>query len=88
MKENFYSRCVYIGYDLKEFNRIRDILDENRVRYKYRVNNRLGRLSPDGAGTARGRMGSAGIPADQMYEYQIRVKDSDYIRTQHIICSR
>lgn len=81
----FYSESLYIGYDLKEFNRIREILNANNIKYKYRVNNRLGQFS--GKGTVRSQTGSAGVSSDNMYEYEVKVKESDYSKAKYVISS-
>ena len=72
----FNSKSVYIGYDLNKFNEIRNYLDANRIRYKYKVKNRLGQW--EGRGTRRGSMGSFGTPPELMYEYEILVHEKDY----------
>ena len=33
----FNSESLWIGTDLKRFNEIRDILDRQNIRYKYKV---------------------------------------------------
>lgn len=72
----FNSKTIYLGYDLKYFNEVRDYLDQNKIPYKYKIRNRLGQWS--GNGTLRGRTGSIGTPSHQMYEYEILVRREDY----------
>ena len=60
----FNSESLWIGTDLKRFNEIRDILDRQNIRYK-------GEWT--GSGTLRGRVGSAGNPAEQAKQYEILV---------------
>ena len=62
------SESLWIGTDLKRFNEIRDILD---IKYKYKVKDQLGEWT--GSGTIRGRVGSAGNPAEQAKQYEILV---------------
>ena len=81
----FYSKSLYIGYDLKEFNRIREILNANGINYKYKVNNRMGQFS--GTGTVRSQTGSFGVSSDNMYEYEVKVKESDYTKAKYVISS-
>ena len=38
----FNSESLWIGTDLKRFNEIRDILDRQNIRYKYKVKDQLG----------------------------------------------
>ena len=84
MREHFYSRVIYTGCDLKEFNRIRDILDSTGIKYKYKTFNRLGGFSGPAGGTIRGNTGSLGVPSDKMYEYEIRVKGIDYEKCKEV----
>ena len=46
---------VYIGFDLQEFNRIREILEANQIDYAQKVNNHAGSWALEG--TIRGRAG-------------------------------
>jgi len=88
MKELFYTQSVYMGYDLKEFNDIRDILDKNRIGYRHKVHNRLGKIDGIGRGTVRGRSGSLGVPSEKMYQYEIRVKKSEYEKARYFISNK
>ena len=65
------SESLWIGTDLKRFNEIRDILDSQNIKYKYKVTDQLGEWT--GSGTIRGRVGSAGNPAEQAKQYEILV---------------
>ena len=65
------SESLWIGTDLKRFNEIRDILDSQNIKYKYKVKDQLGEWV--GSGTFRGRVGSAGNPAEQAKQYEILV---------------
>ena len=65
------SESLWIGTDLKRFNEIRDILDSQNIKYKYKVKDQLGEWT--GSGTIRGRVGSAGNPAEQAMQYEILV---------------
>ena len=67
----FNSESLWIGTDLKRFNEIRDILDRQNISYKYKVKDQLGEWT--GSGTLRGRVGSAGNPAEQAKQYEILV---------------
>ena len=68
----FNSESLWIGTDLKQFNEIRDILDRQNIRYKYKVKDQLGEWT--GSGTLRGRVGSVGNPAEQAKQYEILVE--------------
>lgn len=71
----FHSERIWIGTNMKKFNEIRDILDREGIKYKYKVKDRLGEWN--GSGTFRGAVGSAGTPADQSKEYEILVEKKD-----------
>ena len=45
------SESLWIGTDLKRFNEIRDILDSQNIKYKYKVKDQLGEWT--GSGTIR-----------------------------------
>ena len=49
------SESLWIGTDLKRFNEIRDILDSQNIKYKYKVKDQLGEWT--GSGTIRGCVG-------------------------------
>lgn len=73
----FNSESIYIGKDVKKFNEIRDCLEAEHIKYKYKVKNRSADWAGYGRGTIRGRTGSIGIPSDAMYEYEILVHKND-----------
>ena len=59
------SESLWIGTDMKLFNKLREQLEQVGITYKHKV------------GTMRGRTGSAGIPADETYEYEILVHKNE-----------
>ena len=65
------SESLWIVTDLKRFNEIRDILDSQNIKYKYKVKDQLGDWAC--SGTLRGRVGRAGNPAEQAKQYEILV---------------
>lgn len=77
------SESLWIGTDMNRFNRIREELEKEQVRYKYKVRNRTGQWS--GAGTLRGRTGGLGIPAEKMHEYEIIVYKKDFEKASSIL---
>ena len=79
----FNTMSLYIGTDLKRFNEIRDILDVNKIKYKYNTINRLGEWT--GCGTVRGNIGSTENNSGLMYEYEIKVHKSEYEKARHLI---
>ena len=81
----FNSESLWIGTDLKRFNEIRDILDRQNISYKYKVKDQLGEWT--GSGTLRGRVGSAGSPAEQAKQYEILV-DKKNLEQAHFVLQK
>lgn len=79
----FNTMSLYIGIDMKRFNEIRDILDANKIKYKYNTKNHLGEWT--GRGTVGGNIGGMGNNSELMYEYEITVLKSDYEEAKHLI---
>lgn len=82
----FNSASIYIGRDMKKFNEVRERLEAEHIKYKYKVRNRPAAFA--GRGTIRGRTGSAGIPTETMYEYEILVRKNDSERAVRLINQR
>ena len=51
------SESLWIGTDMKLFNKLREQLEQVGITYKHKVKNRMGQWAE--AGTMRGRTGSA-----------------------------
>ena len=79
----FNSESIWIGTDLKKFNEIRDILDREGIKYKYKVRDRMGEWN--GRGTVRSSMGSAGNLTDQTKQYEILLDKKDLEKAQNLI---
>lgn len=73
------SETYWSGSDMKEFNLQREQLEQKQIPYKYKVRNRLGQWGGT-RGTIRGNIGSAGIPAEEMYVYDIIIDRKDMER--------
>ncbi len=73
------SELYWSGNDLKEFNRRRELLEQNQIPYKHKAENRLGQWG-GARGTVRGNMGSAGVSAEEMYRYEIIIYKKDMER--------
>ena len=81
----FKTECIYIGKDMAEFNRIRDILDLNKIKYGYKVRNQVGKwLGVFGGGTLRSRTANIAVPTEEMYEYEIKIARDDVERAQYL----
>lgn len=79
----FNRRNVYNGFDMKEFNRIRDMLDLHHIHYTYHVNNRLGQWA--GEGTIRGRTGNIGMKSEETYQYELFVHRREWENAKELI---
>lgn len=79
----FHWESLWIGKDLKRFQRIRETLETEKIPYKHKVRNRLGQWS--GRGTLRANTGGNGIPSEQMYEYEILVNKKDLERAHGVL---
>lgn len=79
----FNSESLWIGTDMKRFHEIRDCLDTAGIPYKHKVKNHSAQWT--GRGTLRGNMGSLGISADQMYQYEIFVYRKDLEKARHAV---
>lgn len=79
----FNTESLWIGTDLKKFNEIRDALDRDGIRYKYKVKDQLGEWT--GRGTLRGTVGSAGNLLEQMKLYEILVEKKDFAKAKAVV---
>ena len=79
----FNTESLWIGTDLKKFNEIRDALDRDGIRYKYKVKDQLGEWT--GRGTLRGTIGSAGNLPEQMKQYEILVEKKDFEKAKAVV---
>lgn len=79
----FNSESLWIGTDLSLFNKIRDALQDADIPYKYKTKSHLSDWG--GHGTVRGRTGSIGNSTEQMYQYEIFVRNKDYERAKKLI---
>ena len=79
----FNSESLWTGTDPQVFQKLRIALEAGQIPYKHTVSSRLGQWN--GAGTTRGRTGSAGIPVTQMYQYEIFVYKRDLEKARYLI---
>ena len=68
---------------MNKLSQIRSILDNNAIKYKYKVKNHLGQWND--RGTTRGTMGSLGNSSEQMYQYEIFVHKKEYEKAKYLI---
>lgn len=79
----FNTESLWIGVDLKRFNQIRDILEQEGIVYKYKVIDHSGEWT--GRGSIRGNMGSSDCFARLNKQYEIFVEKKDLERAKMII---
>lgn len=72
----FNKEDVYIGYSMAELNKVREALENEGIKYTYKVINHSGQWT--GRGTTRGNWGSFGMNMDYEKQYIVSVKKSDY----------
>ncbi|MBC8588267.1 hypothetical protein [Paratissierella segnis] len=73
---------VFIGYSMKNFNKCREILNLNKIRYIYRV------VNPHGSkffGANRSYRSTFGEKIEYDYEYHIYVHRDDYEKAMKVI---
>lgn len=77
----FNSKSVYLGYDVRAYQRVTDVLRAAGIRFKVKSRSRIG-----GWGSVtRGRVGTMGMDPDYMYEYEVLVHERDYERSVYEI---
>ena len=70
----FNSEPIYEGTDVTEYNRICDILEENKIPYKAQTSSSDERV---GIRNFRGHGVTVGVDIRELYEYSIRVRKAD-----------
>lgn len=79
----FSPETLYLGNSLQEFNRIRNLLDVQKIRYKYTVIDHSNEWV--GHNTVRG-MGGRGLPGEEnRIQYEILVKRKDHEKASYLI---
>ncbi|MGI6332567.1 MAG: hypothetical protein ACOX1Y_12655 [Zhaonellaceae bacterium] len=73
----FNKGDVYIGYSLEELSKVRAILEQEGIKYSYKV--------VDHSGWGRGRTGSFGLNMDYQKQYTVSVKKSDFEKAKHLV---
>ena len=79
----FWNRKeVYVGFSMKSFGEIRDILSANGIKYTYKV---ININSSSTIGSSRVSLGSLGEKPQLAYEYYVYVNKNDYDNAYGII---
>jgi hypothetical protein len=79
----FNKEDVYIGYSIEELSKVRNILDNEGVKYSYKVANRQGQWA--GMGTRRGTYGGFGINMDYEKRYTVSVHKKEFEKAKHLV---
>ncbi|HKM03258.1 MAG TPA: hypothetical protein VJZ04_01470 [Lachnospiraceae bacterium] len=81
----FKSKTVYLGSSLEELNNIRELLEQNNIKYKKHLQNHSGQWLAPGRGTVRSNFGSAGMNMEYDILYEVCVSISDYEKVLFLI---
>lgn len=79
----FNSKDVYIGYSLEELSKVRDCLEMENIKYKYKVVNHSRQWR--GGGRTRGNFGSFGTDMNYDYQYYVYVMKKDYDQAKYLV---
>ena len=81
----FNSAPIYVGKDVTEYNRICNILSDNKICYKTYA------TSTDGSAEVRRFRGhgvTLGVDIKELYEYSIRVRKEDLENVQWLVAGK
>ena len=83
----FDKKSIYFGNSISEFNKIRNILEEHKVKYTYDIIDRQGTFLAPGTGVARSINGLSSMENsfEKLYEIKIRKKDYEKVANE-IFC--
>ena len=79
----FDREDIYIGYSLRELSNIREILEKEYIKYKYKVVDLSGQCV--GNGTSRGVFGGSGMNIDYEKQYVVSVKKNDSEKAKYLV---
>lgn len=74
----FKNQTIYFGESLTAFNAIRDLLDENHIRYKHKIHNSSNAFMSPGSGISRSLGGNNISFVQNRYEILVSKKDKDH----------
>lgn len=80
------KKIVYQGFDMQEFNKIRELLRGAGIWHDWKVDDRQTHFLAPGKGTVRGSFGSTGVNLGITKEYKILVKEKDWDSVQSLLC--
>lgn len=76
----FNSKSIYLGSDMNKFSNIRNTLEQQNIKYKYKVTNKSGQWT--GRGVTRSIGGNL---QKNIYEYEILIYKKDYEKASQYI---
>lgn len=76
---------VYTGFNLTEFNAVRDLFDAHKIDYRYTLNDRQNKFLAPGRGTIRGSFGTLGTDLSASCQYEIKVAAKDVSRARSLL---
>lgn len=75
----FNKKDVYIGYSMEELSKVREVLENQDIKYTYKVINH--------SAATRGKFGSLGINMKYEKQYIISVRKDDYEKAKYLVNS-
>jgi len=79
----FNRENVYLANTVKDFDKVRSILDDEKIPYTYKVFSHSSQFSS--RGSKRGNFGNFGMREDYEKQYYIYVKKCDYKKAKYAI---
>lgn len=80
----FQKKVVYMGDSLKEFNKIRVLLETRKIKFKYNIISHDNVMLSPGLGTGRSVSGiNSSLSGNKIYE--ILVREQDYAMVQEYL---
>ncbi len=81
----FNSTEIYAGRDVTEYNRICDILEENKIPYKTQT---FCTDRQTGERRFRGHGITTGVDIKELYEYSVRVRKADWENVKWLVAGK
>ena len=79
----FLKEEIYIGFLIEELTKVRDILDQENIKYTIKVKYPSAQWA--GPGTVRGNFGSFGMNSTYEKQYQVFVKKKDAEQAKYLV---
>ena len=79
----FLKEEIYIGFSMEELAEVRDILNQENIKYTLKVTAPSGQSV--GPGTVRGNVGSFGMNSNYEKQYSVFVKKKDVEHAKYLV---